>query len=84
MALWMVRAGRYGEYEDRFLADSRIYLTWDTFNSDLRSVGSRAEIGQMLREAWVNATEGKVRNHAGQDLVISEGYGAGGSSSGSE
>jgi len=66
MALWMVRAGRHGEYEDRFLTDARIYLTWDTFNSDLRTVASRAEVAQMLREKWVNAAEGKVRNHAGQ------------------
>src|SRR5947208_341479 len=66
MTLWMVRAGRHGEYEDRFLGDSRIYLTWDTFNSDLRTVASRAELAQMLREKWVNAAEGKVRNHAGQ------------------
>jgi len=66
MALWMIRAGRHGEFEDRFLNDSRIYLTWDTFASDLRNVGSRADVAQMLREAWADATEGKIRNHAGQ------------------
>ena len=55
MALWMIRAGRRGEYEDRFITDSRVYLTWgDTFQSDLRSVGSRAEITRMFRERWVN------------------------------
>src|SRR5688500_17327348 len=67
MALWMLRAGRHGEYEDRFLATSRIYLTLgDTLPTDARSVKSRAEIVQTLRERWPNASEGKVRNHAGQ------------------
>ena len=28
MALWMVRAGRHGEHEARFLDESRVYLTW--------------------------------------------------------
>jgi restriction system protein len=67
MALWMLRAGRYGEYEDRFLTDSRIYLTWgDTLPADSRAVTSRAEIVQMLRDRWPNASDGKIRNHAGQ------------------
>lgn len=66
MALWMIRAGRHGEYEDRFITDSRVYLTWDTFQADLRPVGSRAEIIRMFREKWVNASEGKIRNHTGQ------------------
>jgi len=28
MALWLVRAGKYGEHEPRFFEDNRIYLTW--------------------------------------------------------
>jgi restriction system protein len=66
MALWMVRAGRHGEYEERFLSESRIYLTWDTFSGDLRNVSSRTEIIDQLRQRWPNAAEGKIRNHAGQ------------------
>lgn len=29
MALWLVRAGQYGEHEHRFFQDNRIYLTWE-------------------------------------------------------
>ncbi|MBY0307691.1 MAG: restriction endonuclease [Phycisphaerales bacterium] len=29
MALWLVRAGRHGEHEERFFTDKRVYLTWD-------------------------------------------------------
>ena len=67
MSLWMIRAGRHGEFEDRFLSISRIYLTWgDTFPADARGAASRAEIVQTLRDRWPNVSEGKVRNHAGQ------------------
>lgn len=29
MAMWLARAGRYGENENKFLEDNRIYCTWD-------------------------------------------------------
>jgi restriction system protein len=67
MALWMLRAGRHGEYEDRFLTTSRIYLTWgDTIPDDGRGITSRADVVRTLRERWPNASEGQVRNHSGQ------------------
>lgn len=67
MALWMIRAGRHGEYEDRFLSTSRIYLTWgDTIPNDARGFTSRAEVVQTLRDHWADVSEGKIRNHAGQ------------------
>ena len=67
MALWMLRAGRHGEYEDRFLSTSRIYLTWgDTIPHDASTFTSRADVVQTLRERWPNASEGRIRNHAGQ------------------
>lgn len=66
MSLWMVRAGRHGEFEDRFLDESRIYLTWDAIGANLCHAESRAEIAQPLEAAWPNAAIGKIRNHAGQ------------------
>lgn len=29
MPLWLIRAGKYGEHEPRFFADSACYLTWE-------------------------------------------------------
>src|ERR1043166_6453109 len=67
MALWMLRAGRHGEYEDHFLTSSRIFLTWgDTFFGDARQLNARGDVAQALRDRWPNASEGKARNHAGQ------------------
>ncbi len=38
MALWLVRAGKHGEYEKRFLDEGRVYLTWDGLNHNLAEV----------------------------------------------
>jgi len=35
MALWLVRAGRHGQFEARFLEDKRIYVTWHGLRVDL-------------------------------------------------
>ena len=49
MALWLIRAGKYGEHEQRFFADSACYLTWEgTEDRDLHQAkdyeGIKAEI----------------------------------------
>ena len=38
MAVWLVRAGSQGEYEERFLSSSRIYVTWDNLHLDLKKI----------------------------------------------
>jgi restriction system protein len=65
MSLWMVRAGRSGEFEDRFVSEKRVYLTWRDLTLPC-DVGSRAVIADFLRGVWPDAKEAKVRNHAGQ------------------
>ena len=29
MAIWLIRAGKHGEYEQKFLQENRVYVTWD-------------------------------------------------------
>jgi restriction system protein len=36
MALWLVRGGSHGEHEPKFLNESRIYLTWEGLNYNLK------------------------------------------------
>ncbi len=45
MALWLVRAGKYGEHEQKFLSSNRIYLTWEDLQGyDLSQAASYDEI----------------------------------------
>lgn len=48
MALWLVRGGRQGEHDTKFLQDNRIYLTWDDLNVDLSTLESKEKLLEML------------------------------------
>jgi restriction system protein len=51
MALWLIRAGKYGEHEQRFFADSACYLTWEgTEDRDLQKVKDYEGIKALLAE----------------------------------
>ncbi len=65
MTLWLARAGSQGEFEQKFLDESRVYLTWD-LNVDLAKVASRTDLQQVLRDAYPSDSKGKVINHSGQ------------------
>lgn len=68
MALWLVRAGKYGENEQLFLDDGRVYLTWSGIaETDLTRAKSYDDIKAIVREAESpDATRGKIANNAGQ------------------
>ena len=53
MALWLVRAGKYGEHEQRFFADSACYLTWEgTEDRDLHQAKDYEGIKTLLAELY--------------------------------
>jgi restriction system protein len=66
MALWMVRAGKHGEYEPRFFGDNRIYLTWHELTEDLHDLQDKAAVRRRLAERYPAATPAKLSNNTGQ------------------
>ena len=67
MALWLVRAGSHGEYETRFLEDSKIYLTWGGgFSIDLNNMTTKEDLTKHVEGIYPNGKPGKIRNAAGQ------------------
>ncbi len=44
MAIWLIRAGSHGEYEQKFIQESRIYVTWDGLDVNLIKLAERAEL----------------------------------------
>ena len=52
MELWLSRAGSQGEFEQKFLEEGRIYLTWDSLNADLSKIGSRNSLIELLEELF--------------------------------
>lgn len=70
MAIWLFRAGKSGEYENKFLNDGKIYLTWDELNTDLSKLSDRQELLEYLLNFYSDAKRNTVRNWLGQIYPI--------------
>ena len=65
MAVWLVRAGAKGEHEQKFLTDSRIYLT-KKLNIDVSGLSERSELIELMTEVYAGDKPRKVSNLASQ------------------
>jgi len=52
MSLWLVRAGKSGEYERKFLTEGSIYLTWDGLKLNLENVETGDNLSEKLNEIY--------------------------------
>lgn len=66
MTLWLFRAGSNGEYENKFLSDGRVYLTWDEYNFNLKDFVDRQQLVDHLMNEYGAEKIGRARNWAGQ------------------
>jgi restriction system protein len=57
MGLWMIRGGGHGQYEQKFLDDSRVYLTWSGLEHDLSAVKDRAGIREIIEKFYPGVHE---------------------------
>ena len=60
MALWLVRAGRHGEHEQRFLEEGRAYLSWSDLNHDLSKIEGRDGLRSLLEETYPDTAKNKA------------------------
>ena len=44
MAIWLIRAGSHGEYEQKFIQENRVYVTWDGLAVNLIKLAERSEL----------------------------------------
>ena len=66
MAMWLCRAGRYGEYENRFLEDGRIYCTWDNLELSISSFSKKQDLQQYLIDHFPDTKAKTAMNWASQ------------------
>ena len=65
MAIYLVRAGKQGQFEQQFLDNNKAFLTFGQTEKSWKEM-EWEEIRQTIsREDWVN-TKGQVGNFAGQ------------------
>jgi restriction system protein len=48
MAVWLVRAGSQGQFEQKFLQDSRVYVTWDGLDVNIAALKDRPALFDAL------------------------------------
>ena len=52
MSIWVVRGGKFGEYENRFLNEDKVYLTRDGFKTDLNKISEQAGLRTVLDDFY--------------------------------
>ena len=81
MAIWLVRAGAHGEYEQKFIQDKKVYVTWDELNLDLSKLQQRDELAEEMKrlrpeakprtvQSWVSQVWPFVHEMQKGDLVV--------------
>lgn len=66
MSLWLIRAGRHGEFESKFFEEGRVYVTWGDLQLNLSQLEGREELVKALSELYKDSKLNKLRNWAGQ------------------
>lgn len=66
MALWLVRAGSMGEYEEKFIQENKVYLTWDGISEDLSKIEDEITLYKLLLDRYENTKTATARNWTGQ------------------
>ena len=66
MALWLVRAGKLGEHETKFLDDGRIYLTWKNLTQNLSNLSEKKDLYELLNNTFPDKRLAQIRNWGGQ------------------
>lgn len=66
MVIWLFRAGKFGEFEGKFLDEGKIYLTWERSNHDLSLITTKIDVYKTLMEDYPEEKIGTIRNWTGQ------------------
>lgn len=66
MAVWLVRAGGHGEFQAKFLSESRVYVTWDQLNVNLKQLKDREALIESMRSTYPDAKPKVLINYASQ------------------
>lgn len=72
MTLWLCRAGKRGKWEQSFLDENRIYLTWEGLNRNLSELQTKPELGEVLREVYPDAPKRRISQNTGQIWVFAQ------------
>jgi restriction system protein len=66
MAIWLIRAGKHGEYEQKFITENRVYVTWEKLGVDISKLPDRDALLQEMFKLYTDAKPKQLLNWASQ------------------
>ena len=66
MSIWVIRGGKFGEYENRFIQESKVYLTRDGFKTDLNKIPEQTELRTVLDDFYPTFPSSKLASWSDQ------------------
>jgi len=66
MAIWLIRAGGHGEYEQKFIQEKRVYVTWDYLEVDLSALADRNALFAAMDKIYPNSKPKRLHNWVSQ------------------
>ncbi len=66
MSIWLIRAGARGEYEQKFIRENRVYVTWDHLSQNLLKLSNRKALFSALEKIYPDAKPKRILNWSSQ------------------
>ena len=66
MAIWLVRAGDHGQFEQKFIQEKRVYVTWDNLNVNLAKLSDRRALESAMAERYPDTKPKAILNWVSQ------------------
>lgn len=66
MAVWLVRAGSHGEYEQKFIQEGRVYVTWEGLDTDIGAMLDRGQLTAAMLQRYPNEKPKAIQNWVSQ------------------
>ena len=66
MAVWLVRAGGHGQFQDKFIAEKRVYVTWDGLDVNLAELQGRGALINAMERRYPGSKPKSLLNQASQ------------------
>lgn len=62
MAVWLVRAGKNGEFEQKYIQESRVYVTWSRLDTNLAQLADRGALNKTLTARYPDSKPNAIAN----------------------
>jgi Uncharacterized conserved protein len=66
MAIWLIRAGSHGEFEQKFIQENRVYVTWDKLDVNLAKLAQRGDLTAAMNSRYADCKPKAIQNWVSQ------------------